>query len=274
MARRPVVSISLLVLIAAAVLLGCSPGNRPGDGGVAQVPVDEQQGDIPSEPLQITEALAISPASVTAGQPVQAAFKVKNVGKRPVTIECLVAAARLGDWSGAHADFSGITNVTLEPGQEVAYNSSRSFTAPGTYLVEPHAKIDGYWNIIPGGNRLSLAVISPGRLEITQALVLSPASPTTGQPVRATFKVKNVGQQPILIDCLVVAARLGTWSGASADFSGMTNVTLQPGEELAYASSRSFTTAGTYLLEPRAKVSGSWNTVRGAERLTLIVAKR
>lgn len=90
----------------------------------------------------------------------RATFKVKNVGGQPLTIECLVAATRLGSWTGTAADFPRMTNLTLQPGQEVTYSSTRSFTTAGTYYSEPRAKINGSWNIVPGGLRTSLSVSS------------------------------------------------------------------------------------------------------------------
>ncbi len=86
---------------------------------------------------------------------VSVTFTVKNVGGNPITIQALLAGARLGEnWeSSARNDFPAVTNVHLPPGEKYVYNQKGSFGKAGDYIVEPLIRFDnGLEAAISGAN--------------------------------------------------------------------------------------------------------------------------
>jgi|GEM_PF-3862470 len=223
--------------------------------------------------LQVVEALRLSTCSPAIGENVIARFKVRNTGSQALTMQNLTAGGRLGsDWGGAWADFPHVSNITLQPGQEYAYEQSRSFDQAGAYFSEPVVQINASWGGIGGANRVTFSVANTGRLAVVEALRLSNTSPLTGEPVRAHFKLRNVGGQALTIEQLTAGGRKGTdWNGDWADFPSVFNITLQPGQEYAYDQERSYTQEGGYFAEPVVKLKGNWGGIHNANRVTLTV---
>jgi hypothetical protein len=72
---------------------------------------------------------------------VKATFKVRNYGEQPFTARYFGVKGR-GSGSSLQ-DFLWIEDVSIAPGAEYAYSSSRSFAAPGEYWFTPHYSPDG-----------------------------------------------------------------------------------------------------------------------------------
>lgn len=166
-----------------------------------------------------------------------------------------------GDWKGPHL------HLTIRPQMEgvnlsgwvLKYdhvNDRTSMTRGGEikYLFQPILKPEQSSN--NGG---------PARLQLSQGLSLSTTAPAINQGVSATFKVRNVGGQPMTLQTLTAGARRGTdWNGVNVDFPAATNIILQPGQEYIFQQSRSFDTAGAYFAEPVVQIDGQWGGISDA----------
>ena len=104
-------------------------------------------------------------------------------------------------------------------------------------------------------------------LVLIQGLSVSSVNPSVNQDVTGSYRVKNIGGQAITLDYLGIQGRLnGDLNGTASDFFWIENLTLQPGEEYSYASSRSFDTTGMWRLRPNYKPQGSdWSDVHWAD---------
>lgn len=135
--------------------------------------------------------------------------------------------------------------------------------APGVAFYDPGT----------GTNTAAAAEAAPGRLYVTEALLLKPATPRVGEPVLARFSVQNVGGQPLLLERLTVGGRQGeTWDNATlADFPYHPNVELQPGEVYTYVGQHYFAKPGNYFGAPVARINGTWQQLAGSSRMAYTV---
>jgi hypothetical protein len=110
---------------------------------------------------------------------------------------------------------------------------------------------------------------TPGRLAVAAPLTLSSTAPRVEEFIQATFSVRNVGQQPILIDTLTAGGRKGAdWEAViHADFPYHEHITLQPGESYHYEAIQAIFEEGDYFAEPAAQVGGAWGTIEGGNRV-------
>jgi Polysaccharide lyase len=86
-----------------------------------------------------------------------------------------------------------------------------------------------------------------GHLQLVSGITISPAMPTAGQPVTASFQVTNDGDAPVSVGYFLAGNRDQT--GANRDFPASPTVTLQPGETYTYEQSRVLA-AGSYTAWP------------------------
>lgn len=230
----------------------------------------------PTGKLQVVQNLVLSNQFPNAGESVRASFTVRNIGNASIILEQLTAGGRRGvDWNGEAADFPGVYNVVLQPGQEYAYSQVRSFDIEGGYFAEPVVKTNGNWGGIANANRVNFTILNSGRLQVVEALNLSTTSPLVGQIVQARFKIKNVGNRNVSIEQLTAGGRRGeTWNGEWADFPSVFSLTLVPGQEYIYQQQRSFTVEGGYFSEPVVKIAGQWGGINSANRVTFSVASQ
>ena len=123
---------------------------------------DQEQIDQYGNTVSSTPPLVLSSTTPWAGSSVRAQFTVKNIGGQAITIQELAAGARLGsDWNGTWSDFRHVANITLQPGQEYAYDQSRTFSPAGAYFAEPVIQVNGSWGGITGANRVTFTVSTP-----------------------------------------------------------------------------------------------------------------
>lgn len=229
--------------------------------------------------IQLVEGLNISPSNPQAGQSLRAYYKARNNGSGSITLEYLGVKCRRNS-DGANYDFDWRTNISLSPGQEYSYESNRAFDQVATYSCTPNYRQNGNWSDLkwPNGssNYVSVQVQnapplpSPGAIVLTQDLSVSPTTVGVNQSVSASYRYKNVGGQPITLDFIGIQGRLnGDVNGTARDFNWDSNVTLQPGEERTYSSSRSFDIGGNWTLRPNyKKAGGEWDDVHRSDGST------
>lgn len=114
-------------------------------------------------------------------------------------------------------------------------------------------------------------------LQVVGPLSLDPLHPAVGQPVSATFTVRNVGAELLTLRGLGVAARgpsCTDWACARmVDFPPASGLTLAPNEEATYRQQRPFSEVGGYFAEPAYRdASGTWHLgIPGGQRVTFAV---
>jgi len=89
----------------------------------------------------LTSPLELSNLRPLVGERVHAAFKVRNYGEQTFTARKFVLKGRGPD--GSIQDFLMIDDLSLAPGEDYTYSSSRSFSVPGEYWFTPHYSPDG-----------------------------------------------------------------------------------------------------------------------------------
>jgi hypothetical protein len=123
-----------------------------------------------------------------------------------------------------------------------------------------------------------------GKLRLTEPLVLSTASGKSGEPIFATARITNVGDQPVAIKWLVAAGRGPDipdwdcrelpWSQCGADFGGVADLTLGPGAEHAYRELRVPSLRGGFWAEMVYQDAGTlqWHPIDGSNRVAYSVS--
>jgi hypothetical protein len=248
--------------------------------------------------LELIEPLRVSNTNPQINQSINARYRVRNVGGRPIALNFIGVKGRHS--SGSSYDFFWQPNVTLQPGQEFAYDANRSFDRSGLVLLTPNYN-DGDWHDLrlPDGGNSSVTIsvasapvpapptitskppptttpkpATPGRLVLIEGLVISPNNPTHGQSVNARYRIKNDGGQPITLRFLGVKGRHS--SGASYDFFWMENVTLQPSQEMTYDTNRVLDRTGSYTFTPSYNDGANWIDVKwsnGSNNTVIINAR-
>jgi hypothetical protein len=279
--RARLAFLGLLILAVAAVLASASvraasPAPMGSSGGIKPPPALSQDMRAPAGrsaqagKLQLTEPLVLSTISGRSGEPIYATARIRNGGDEPVSIKWLVAAGRGPEipdwdcrglpWSQCGADFGGVGDLTLAPGEELAYRELRVPAVRGGFwaeMVYQDARTLE-WRGIEGSNRVAYSV-SGGELQVVQPLALAPSSARPGQPIVATARVKNVGDAPLSMRYLSAVGRgpgIADWSCGDvpweqciADFSPAEDVALQPGDEYGYVGLTAGRRSGGYFAE-------------------------
>ena len=112
---------------------------------------------------------------------------------------------------------------------------------------------------------------------------------TTGGAIRAgeivtiSFVIRNEFTDSVGIKQLRAGGRLGhtcmeenatKWSGLPVEFSAVTNLVLRPGEEYRYTSSRQYSQAGVYFIEPvRQDANNRWGGFAPSACIALLVTQ-
>lgn len=195
----------------------------------------------------ITTGVTLSPEKPTLFEPVTASFTIHNNSTDSINIPSIGLAAR--DPSGANVGFPGDSNVTIAAGGSYTYSKTRSFTGgAGMYRFWVTSYVNNVWNddyplAVDGVARTAIRYID--NPAITTGLTLTPANPTVGQSVTASFVVENNSSSPVTIPTLGVAAR--DPSGANVGFPAVQNLTISANSSYTYSQSRTFTgSAGNY----------------------------
>ena len=200
--------------------------------------------------ITLSQSLALSPASPVENQSVTATFTAKNSGATTVTVHYFLVGARSP--SNANEDFPASAPVTLAPGQSYVYTAAQSLSPAGTYVAWPAYYNGTTW--IELGSRTSITVqASAPRLTVVTPLTLAPSSPAVGQPITASYTLRNDGGSDVTIRYVLVGARDAT--GQNVDFPSAGPITLQPGSSYTYRMSRSMSAGGIHEAWPAAYIT-------------------
>jgi beta-mannanase len=208
--------------------------------------------------LVVTQPLSLSAATVAPGGTITASFTVQNQGTASLSLAGLDIAARGPD--GSNQDFGGLWNVSIAPGQSVTVQKSRTFTSSdklGTWTIfASYQTTDAVWHSQAPQLSFNVTATPPTNtpvpptptpipsgagLAVSGPLQISANSVTPGGSITASFTLQNQGSAPLSLAGLVIAAR--TPAGANADFGGLWNVSLAPGQRVTLQKSRAFTSA-------------------------------
>jgi hypothetical protein len=89
--------------------------------------------------------------TVKVGELITVTFTIQNNDTHPIRIKRLIAGGRgpgvkCSDWNGTPADFPGVNNILLKPGEVYEYHQSHFFSAMGHYFIAPaYQSADGGW---------------------------------------------------------------------------------------------------------------------------------
>jgi hypothetical protein len=109
----------------------------------------------------------------------------------------------------------------------------------------------------------------PGPVQLVSNLELSTSNLNLGDTVQASFQVQNTGDEPLTLELLTAGGRQGnTWDAeVLADFPLNRDVHLRPGQVYEYRAIYTPSAAGSYFVEPVARIHGEWTTIESANRL-------
>jgi transcriptional regulator with XRE-family HTH domain len=271
---RLVVSVLLLLVLSLSLTYIFLAGRAGGSGLTVQIMPLPGQGPIVTGALNFTE-----PDILNDGRQQTISFKVRNSGPQVIYLNGLTAAVRGPEvcslnWNAVVFDFPVVSNLTLRPGEEYQYRSSRAFDLPGYYFAEPvlldhNGRWAGIWPYMRTGFKVldSRSGETPGTdcLVLEGDLKLSRLVVKTGQPVTATFRVRNVGRDLFSIKQLAVIVRggdAGNFSNQPMFFQPVINLTIKGGDVYDYTATRSFSEPGEYLIElGYQNAKGEWNSI-------------
>jgi hypothetical protein len=165
--------------------------------------------------------------------------------------------------------------TSFAPGQELTFEEQRVFfQVGGGYFAQiTLTTLEDNWYQL--GTRLDFSV--GAGLEVSRSLVLAPELPLAGQPVNASFTIRNAADRPLMIQRLGAVARgpnCGDWGCEGwGDFPAVTGIVLAPGESYDYNASRVFNLlGGGYFAEPAFEgPNGWWYPLQGGNRLDFSV---
>jgi hypothetical protein len=229
----------------------------------------------PSSPanIRLVSDLSLSKSNPAVGEWVNATFRVKNYGEQTFTARFFGVKGRgPGD---TDYSFHWLENFSLAPGEEYTYDTNRSFDKPGNYWFTPNYSPDGnsWADIKWSDDRVSYVYITvwkqatpvpptatpvpsqPANVRLLSGLSLSNNNPVIGEWVNATFKVRNYGDQTFHARYFGVKGRGPNDSDYS--FFWIENFSLEPGQEYAYSTNRSFDKEGNYWFTPNYSPDGS-----------------
>jgi hypothetical protein len=198
----------------------------------------------------INTSLQLDKSSVHVNEPVTATFTARNRSAiRTANIGTLNVEAF--DASGKQYQFGANNSIVLAPGTTHSYNESLTFDKTGKYEFDivNYNPTDGWNKTLPSFTHWSNIVRSvnvevKNQVTLTQGLSIDQTNVREGDPMNATFKVKNFGTTPKNIGTLKVEA-YGP-NGEHYQFAPSENLTLAPDQEYTYAATLAAPTKGAY----------------------------
>jgi len=176
-------------------------------------------------------------------------FSARNNSAYPLNMGNVAVGMRSP--SGKNADLVPEAVSNLAPGATYVYTKPFTPKEVGVYSAALLSTFNfSQWNLatfpvpINGTTgRMSFSVKS--NPTITQGLSISPSNPRAGDTVTGTFKVKNFGTQPVVVNkklCFVA----GGPGGVNSDFGCLDIGTIQPSQELTFTGARVVPVGGQY----------------------------
>ena len=177
-----------------------------------------------------------------AGSLISAEYSVTNNASYPVFVGGLGICARN---NGINNDFGFDNSVTIPAYSTIKISKSKVITQPGIlkiFVCSYNESLGGWASDIypynytnaPRGSVTEI-ITNPA---IVTPLTISPANPTLGQQVTATFTIQNNSSQPVNLPAIGVAAR--DPQGNNVGFPSDVNVTIPANSTYTYSKSRVF----------------------------------
>jgi len=241
-------------ILAALWLVGC--GVEPAESTRDEVARQEQA----VLGFEVSSPLSLNKVAFLRGERVEGTVTYKNTTSQNINVSNLAIAMRTP--TGGHADLSPGTGArTVGPGQTLTLTAGRTFTssdAYGTWTVfSSWQDSTGAWHQ-EAPRSISLLAPATSRLSVTKPLALEKSSYVSGEALRGTVTYQNTGTTAFSFRTLVIAGRRP--DGSQADLTPALGArTLQPGESVTLAASRTLDQVGTWtVFSSYWATDGSW----------------
>ncbi|MCA9323983.1 hypothetical protein KC992_02680, partial [Candidatus Saccharibacteria bacterium] len=165
------------------------------------------------------------------------------------------------DPNGNNVDFPADYNVVIPANGTYKYTKSRIFNSPGRHDLFIANYNNGKWDLnFPEGTSGG-AVRSRDTYVVSNPILTNPivlwSTPTVGNPVTASFKIKNASNSPLNIGTIVIAAR--DPNGNNVDFPADYNVVIPANGTYTHVVTRAFNSAGEHKLFIANYNNGKWD---------------
>jgi hypothetical protein len=216
--------------------------------------------DFSVKDVRLISNINISPADPIPGQALTASYTVRNESTQPVTFDTSILQCRINTWT--------VCDPSLDAPMTLASNAQHTFTynlptaKAGTYNLVPYFRVDGKWHRYGRGgvstSSVSKLVVPPyvAHMRLTSPITFSPANPIPGQPVTATYTVRNTSDKPAIIQTSILQCRRDTWG--VCDPSADAPYTVAPGAEHTYTVNIAAVKAGTHVFTPYYMQNDHW----------------
>jgi beta-glucanase (GH16 family) len=237
-------------LLAALWVAGCGVNSEE------QAPARQEQA---LAGFEVSSPLSLNKVAFLRGERLEATVTYKNTTAQNINVSNLIIAMRTP--TGGQADlWPGTGAKTVGPGQTLTLSTGRDFTSSDAYgtwsVFSSWLDTSGVWHE-EAPRSITLLAPATSRLSVTKPLALEKSSLFTGEVLRGTVTYQNTGTSPFSLQALVIAGRRP--DGSYADLApGLGARTLQPGESVTLAASRTLDQVGTW------KVFSSYQTPDGA----------
>jgi hypothetical protein len=199
--------------------------------------------------IQLSKGLQVSyPPTVSVGDTVTATYEVQNTASYDDFVGGLGICARM---NGEYYDFGFKDTQYIGANGKLTVSYQKKIDRPGTLYIftcSYHPVIGWastyYPYDITGSMVRTVGLNVADNPLLTTGVSLSPANPGAGQPVTATFTIRNTSSTAMNIGSMVIAGRNA--SGANVDFGLVNDVIIPANGTYTYSQVRTFSTAGSY----------------------------
>lgn len=203
-----------------------------------------------SSPANVQVITPMTSVVKKQGEIVTLSYKVKNTGDQPTGLITLAFSCRV---YGQYCDIPGDT-VNLAADQEYTVTRTVSYTGVGDYTIQPLRYWGGVWREFATPSTLSIQPFQPTQSTFTTTLNLSSTTGTIGQPITATFTMKNNSSVDLQVPRYAIAARLNGFY----DFGFNNWFFIRAGETRTFTAQFTPTKTGTYELFPVSLLNDTW----------------
>lgn len=214
-----------------------------------------------SSPANVQVLTPLTSMTKKQGELVTLSYKVRNTGDQPTGNMNLAFYCRLNRYE--YCDIPGDV-VNLSAGDEHTVTRTVSYTGAGTYTIQPLQYWGGVWKEFNTPSTLTIQPFQPNQNTFTSTLSLSSNSTSIGNPVTATYTLRNNTSIDLQVPRYAVAARLNGFY----DF-GLNNwFFIKAGETKTFTAQFTPTRSGTFELFPVLLLNDTWT---GYSKQSLVV---
>lgn len=207
--------------------------------------------------VRMIAPMTMSPRNPVSGQKSNVTYTFKNYGSAPVTFEDTVLQCRYDSSINCDSAYKGAT--TLASGQTKTYTSTMTFSGGGEYRLIPYFKLGGGWyqyrSTTAAPNTLVRDIPD---MRLVGNVTTNPSQPIPGEPMTATYTVKNFGTKPTQFQRAILQCRFNT--STSCDPAYQTpNMTINAGEQKTFTVNLPAAKAGKYTFKPYFEQNSEWH---------------